>query len=53
MAKSIWPTKIKILTINWDEVQYLLEVSDITDYKLEFITQRLKTIDPIWRTDII
>ena len=26
---------------------------DITDYKLEFITQKFQTTDPIWRTKII
>ena len=28
-------------------------VPDITDYKLEFITQKFQTTDPIWRTKII
>ena len=28
-------------------------VSDITDYKLEFITQKFQTTDPIWWTKII
>ena len=28
-------------------------VSDITDYQLEFITQKIQTTDPIWRTNII
>ena len=28
-------------------------VPDITDYKLEFITQKFQTMDPIWRTKII
>ena len=27
-------------------------VPDITDYKLEFITQKFQTTDPIWRTKI-
>ena len=40
------------LNINWDEIWYL-RVPDITDYKLEFITQKFKTMEPIWRTEII
>ena len=28
-------------------------VPDITDYKLEFITRKFQTTDPIWRTKII
>ena len=28
-------------------------VTEITDYKLEFITQKFQTTDPIWRTKII
>ena len=40
------------LNINLDEIRYL-GVSDITDYKLGFITQKFKTMDPIWRTEII
>ena len=28
-------------------------VPEIIDYKLEFMTQKFKTTDPIWRTDII
>ena len=28
-------------------------VPDIIDYKLEFITQKFQTTDPIWRTKII
>ena len=28
-------------------------VPDITDYKLEFMTKKFKTADPIWRTEII
>ena len=40
------------LNINLDEIRYS-EVSDITDYKLEFITKKLKTMDPIWRNEII
>ena len=28
-------------------------VPDITDYKLEFITQKFQTTDLIWRTKII
>ena len=30
-----------------------LAVSDTTDYKLEFITEKFKSTDPIWRTEII
>ena len=30
-----------------------LRVPDITDYKLGFITQKFKIINPIWRTEII
>ena len=26
---------------------------DITEYKLEFVTQKFKTTDSIWRTEII
>ena len=40
------------LNINLDEIRYL-GVTDITDYKLEFITEKFKTMDPIWRTEII
>ena len=40
------------LNINLGEIRYL-GVPDITDYKLELITQKFKKIDPIWRTDII
>ena len=36
--------------INLGEIRYL-EVPDITDYKLVFITKKFKTMDPIWRTD--
>ena len=28
-------------------------VPDITDYKLEFISQKFRSTDPIWRTKII
>ena len=28
-------------------------VPDITDYKLDFVTQKFKTIDPIWQSEII
>ena len=28
-------------------------VSDITDYKLDFMTEKFKTRDPIWRNEII
>ena len=38
--------------INLGEIRYL-GVPDITDYKLVFITQRFKTMDPISRTEII
>ena len=41
------------LNINLDEIQYIGLVPDITDYKLEFITQKFQTTDPIWRTKII
>ena len=40
------------LNINLGEIWYL-EVSDITDYKLVFITKKSQTMDPIWRTEII
>ena len=40
------------LNINLGEIRYL-EIPDITDYILEFITQKFKTMDPIWRTEII
>ena len=40
------------LNINLGEIRYL-EVPDITDYKLMFITQEFKTMNPIWRTEII
>ena len=33
------------LNINLDEIQYM--GADITDYKLEFITQKFQTTDPI------
>ena len=36
--------------INMGEIQY---ICDITDYKLEFITQKFQTTDPISRTQII
>ena len=38
--------------LNLNEVRYL-GVSDITDYKLEFITQKFKTMNPIWQTERI
>ena len=38
--------------MNLGEIRYL-EVPDITDYKLVFMTQKLKTMDPIWRTEVI
>ena len=38
--------------INLSEIRYL-GVPDITDYRVEFITQKSKTTDPIWRTGII
>ena len=42
------------LNINLGEIQYIWEqVPEITDYKLEFITQKFQTTDPIWRTKII
>ena len=42
------------LNINLGEIQYMeAMVPDITDYKLEFITQKFQTTDPIWRTKII
>ena len=40
------------LNINLGETRYL-GVSDITDYKLEFITQKFKAKNPIWRTEVI
>ena len=40
------------LNITLGEIRYL-EVPDITDYKLVFITQKFKTMDPIWRTEVI
>ena len=40
------------LNINLDEIRYL-GVPNITNYKLGFITQKLKTIDLIRRTEII
>ena len=40
------------LNKNLGEIGYL-EVPDITDYKLVFITRKFKTMDPIWRTEII
>ena len=30
-----------------------LGITLITDYRLQFITQKFKDTDPIWRTDII
>ena len=42
------------LNMNLGEIQYIWEqVPEITDYKLEFITQKFQTTDPIWRTKII
>ena len=41
------------LNINLGEIQYMGASPDITDYKLEFITQKIQTTDPIWRTKII
>ena len=38
--------------INLGEIRYL-GVFDITDDRLEFITQKFKTTDSIWRTEII
>ena len=35
------------LNINLGEIRYL-EVPDVIDYKLEFITQKFKTMDLIW-----
>ena len=40
------------LNMNLDEIRNL-GVSDITDYNLEFITQKFKPKNPIWRTEII
>ena len=40
------------LCINLGEIRYL-GVPDITDYKLDFITRKFKTMGPIWQTDII
>ena len=40
------------LNINLGEIRYL-GVPDITDYKLEFITQKFKTTGRIWWTEII
>ena len=40
------------LNINLGEIRYL-QVPDITDYKLDLITKKFKTMDPIWRTEII
>ena len=40
------------LNINLCEIQYM-GVPDITDYELEFITQKFQATDPIWRTKII
>ena len=40
------------LNINLGKIRYL-KVLDINDYKLEFITKKFKTMDPIWRTKII
>ena len=41
------------LNINLGEIQYMELVPDITDYELEFITQKFQTTDPIWRTEVI
>ena len=40
------------LNINLDEIWYL-GVPGIINYKLEFINQKFKTMDPIWWTEII
>ena len=40
------------LNRNLGKIQYL-EIPDITDYNLEFITEKFKTMDPVWRTEII
>ena len=40
------------LNINLGEIRYS-GVPDITDYKLEFITKKFKTMDPMWGTEII
>ena len=40
------------LNINLRVIRYL-RVPDITDYELEFITQKFRTTNPIWRTEII
>ena len=40
------------LNINLGEIRYL-GVPDITDYKLEFITQKFKTMDSIRGTKVI
>ena len=46
MVELIWPTKIKIATINLSEIPYLV-VPDVADHKLEFITQKFETTDRI------
>ena len=51
MAVPIWPSEMRIHTEFW-WIRYV-GVPDITDYKLGFITQKFKTINPIWRTKII
>ena len=40
------------LNINLDEIRYL-GVPNITDCRLELITQEFKITDAIWRTEII
>ena len=40
------------LNINLGKIRYL-EVPDITDYKWGFITKKFKTMDLIWRTEVI
>ena len=41
------------LNMNLGKIRYLLGVFDITDYKLEFITQKFEPKNPIWRFEII
>ena len=40
------------LNINLGEIRYL-GVPEITDYKLQFLTKKFKTMDPIRRTKMI
>ena len=40
------------LNKNLGEIRNLV-VSDTIDYKLEFITEKFESTDPIWRTEII